>query len=205
MASQALQDFEARLGDVQQLIDAHDALTRLRRAEASLQAGGQVLGNIAIVIQHLVTDPGAGRRKEVHALNNAGIVLLSGHLQGFIVDIHKESAGALFAGHVQSVEAVTGAAYTRGNPNPQNIRKVFRTLGFDDVFDGLSWQNMSTAALKKKLLDFNTLRNQIVHGANQRVRKQVLANHLRVFRTFATRLDAKLRREIRIVTGMNPW
>ena len=70
MASQALQDFEARLDDVQQLIDAHDALTRLRRAEASLQAGGQVLGNIAIVIQHLVTDPGAGRRKEVHALNN---------------------------------------------------------------------------------------------------------------------------------------
>ena len=35
MPSQALQDFEVRLFDVQQLIDAHDALTRLRRAEAS--------------------------------------------------------------------------------------------------------------------------------------------------------------------------
>ena len=205
MPSQALQDFNVRLLDVQQLIDAHDALTRLRRAEASLQAGGQVLGNIAIVIQHLVTDPGAGRRKEVHALNNAGIALLSGHLQGFIVDIYKESAAALFAGHVRSVEALTGAAYTRGNPSPQNIKNTFSTLGFDDVFDGLSWQRMSTTALKKKLQDFNTLRNQVVHGANQRVRKQVLVNHLKVFQNFATRLDAKLRREIRDVTGTSPW
>lgn len=205
MPSQALQDFEVRLRDVQQLIDAHDALTRLRRAEASLQAGGQELGNIAIVIQHLVTDPGAGRRKEVHALNNAGIALLSGHLQGFIVDIYKESAAALFIGHVQSVEAVTGAAYTRGNPNPQNIKRMFSTLGFDDVFNGLSWQAMSTTALRKKLQEFNILRNQIAHGANERARKQVLVNYLNVFSNFAARLDTKLRAEIRRVTGANPW
>jgi hypothetical protein len=205
MPSQALQDFEVRLLDVQQLIEAHDALTRLRRAEASLQAGGQELGNIAIVIQHLVTDPGRGRRKEVHALNNAGIALLSGHLQGFTVDIYKESANALFDGRVQSVEAVIASANTRGNPNPQNIKNMFGTLGFEDVFNGLSWQGMSTTALKTKLREFNTLRNDIVHGANQRVRKQVLVNHLQVFKTFATRLDAKLRREIRHVTGAHPW
>ncbi len=205
MPSQALQDLQVRLLDVQQLIEAHDALTRLRRAEASLQAGGRELGDIVPVIQHLVTDPGAGRRKQVHALNNAGIALLSGHLQGFIVDIYRESAAALLAGHVQSVEAVIGAAYTRGNPNPQNIEKMFSTLGFDDVFEGLSWQRMSTTALKKKLRDFNTLRNQIVHGANKRVQKQVLVNHLNVFNNFATRLDAKLRREIRRVTGAHPW
>lgn len=205
MPSQALRDFRTRLIDVQQLIDAHDALTRLRRAEASLQDGGQILSNVATVIQHLVTDPGVGHRKEVHALNNAGVALLSGHLQGFIVDIYKETAAALFAGHVQSVEAVTEAAYTRGNPNPQNIKKMFGTLGFDDVFVGLSWQGMSTAALKKRLQEFNTLRNQVVHGATQRVRKQILVNSLKVFKNFATRLDAKLRREIRGVTGVNPW
>jgi hypothetical protein len=116
------------------------------------------------VIKHLVTEPGAGRRREVHALNNAGIALLSGHLQGFIADIFKESAAALLAGHVQSVDAVTEAAHTRGNPNPQNIMNMFNTLGFKDIFDGLSWRKMSTTALKKKLQDFNTLRNQIVPG-----------------------------------------
>jgi len=205
MPSKARQDFEARLDDIQQLIDAHDALTRLRKAEAALEAGGQDLGNVAVVIQHLVTDPGVGRRKEVHALNNAGIALLSGHLQGYIVDLYQECASALLAGHVQSVPALTDAAYTRGNPNPQNIKSMFGSLGFDDVFNGLSWQKMSTAALKKKLNDFNTLRNQIVHGSNEHVRKQVLVNHLNVFRKFAEKLDAKLRGEIHSVTGNYPW
>jgi hypothetical protein len=205
MPSRALEDFQSRLSDVQQLIDAHDALTRLRRAESSLKTGRRELDNIAEVIKHLVTEPGPGRRKEVHALNNAGIALLSGHLQGFIVDIFEECAAALLAGHVQSVEAVTGAAYTRGNPNPQNIVNMFNTLGFKDVFDGLSWRKMSTAALKRKLQDFNTLRNQIVHGATRRVRKQVLVNYLHVFENFATKLDAKLEREIRSVIGKNPW
>jgi hypothetical protein len=203
MPSRALQDFEDRLSDVQQLISAHDALTRLRRAESSLQTVGHELDNIAKVIKHLVTEPGAGRRREVHALNNAGIALLSGNLQGFTVDIFKESAAALLAGHVQSVEAVTEAARTRGNPNPQNIMNMFSTLGFEDIFDGLSWKRMSTTALKKKLQDFNTLRNQIVHGAERRVQKQV--HHLNVFKNFATKLDAKLQKEIREVTGKRPW
>ena len=97
------------------------------------------------------------------------------------------------------------AAYTRGNPNPENIRRLFKTLGFDDIFDGLSWPNMGPAALKKKLQDFNALRNRIVHGTDKRARKQVLTNHLTVFKSFANRLDAKLRVDIRRVTGEHPW
>ena len=96
-------------------------------------------------------------------------------------------------------------SFKRGNPNPQNIKKMFSTLGIDDVFDGLSWQRMSTSALRKKLQDFSALRNEVVHGANKRVRKQVLVNHLNVFKNFATRLDAKLRRDIRSVGGTHPW
>ncbi len=205
MPSQALQDFETRLNDVEQLLDAHDALTRMRRAEDALEASGAGLASIADVVHHLVTDPGRGRRKEVHALNNAGIALLSGHLQGFVVDIYKEATAALLDGHVQNVEAVIDAAYTRGNPNPDNIRRLFKTLGFEDIFDGLSWPGMGAAALKRKLQDFNTLRNQIVHGADQRARKRVLTNHLKVFRNFAINLDARLRAEIRRVTGEHPW
>jgi len=37
--SQSLTDFEDRLGEVQQLLDAHSALTRLRRAEAATANG----------------------------------------------------------------------------------------------------------------------------------------------------------------------
>ena len=102
-------------------------------------------------------------------------------------------------------EAESPEPTERGNPNPQNIKKMFSTLGIDDVFDGLSWQRMSTSALRKKLQDFSALRNEVVHGANKRVRKQVLVNHLNVFKNFATRLDAKLRRDIRSVGGTHPW
>ena len=206
MPSRALADFQNRLSDVQQLIDAHDALTRLRRAEASLQAGGKKgLSNIAAVVDHLVSAPGAGRRYEVHALNNAGVALLSGNLQGFVADIFAESASALLAGHIQSIQALTAAAPTRGNPNPQNIIRLFSVLGFEDIFQRLSWKNMSTQALKRKLQDFNTLRNLIVHGAKQSVRKQVVVNHLNVFGNFANKLDAKLNTEIRKLTGKRPW
>lgn len=205
MASRALQDFETRITEVQQIIDAHEALTRLRNAEGALRAGGQALGNVAHVINHLVTQPGRGRRREVHALNNAGIALLSGHLQGFIVDLYKEAAEALLNGNVQSVDAVVDAANTRGNPNPQNIIKMFKTLGFEDVFSGVSWQRMSTQALKRKLTNFNEQRNRIVHGVNERVQKQTLVNYLQVFQSFATRLDARLRAEIQQMTGTHPW
>lgn len=205
MPSQALHDFKARLRDVQQLIDAHDALTRLRRAQDALQTGGQELSNIGTVIQHLVTDPGVGRRKEVHALNNAAIALLSGNLQGFIVDIFKESAATILGDRVQDVDALTNAAYTRGNPNEQNIRGMFNALGFPDIFKDISWQRMSTKSLKEKLREFNTLRNRIVHGSNERVRKQMVVNYLKAWENFATRLDSKLSREIHLIMGQPPW
>ncbi len=39
MPSQALQDFRERLKEVQELLDAHSALTGLRNAQAALNAG----------------------------------------------------------------------------------------------------------------------------------------------------------------------
>src|SRR5215469_10951437 len=90
--SQALQDFRERLKEVQELLEAHSALTGLRNAQAALNAGGQTLQNVAQVVQHLVSAPGRGRPRQVQALNSAGIALLSAHLQGFLVDLHIEVA-----------------------------------------------------------------------------------------------------------------
>ena len=90
---------------------------------------------------------------------------------------------------------------------------MFSTLGIDDVFDGLSWQRMSTSALRKKLQDFSALRNEVVHGANKRVRKQVLVNHLNVFKNFANQIGCQTSkghtecgRDASVVTqsGLNP-
>jgi len=205
MPSQALTEYEERLQEINQLLDAHNALTRWRRAESQLQVGGQFLQNISTVINHLVNDPGVGRPKEVHALNSAAIALLSGHLQGYIVDLFKESANSLLNGKVADVATLTNAAYTRGNPNEQNISAMFAALGFPNIMDGITWQHMTNRQLKIRLREFNELRNRIVHGSPERVRKTTVQNYFKAFQKFAKKLDAKVAREIRQVVGNAPW
>ena len=62
-----------------------------------------------------------------------------------------------------------------------------------------------TAEMKAKLRALNELRNKIVHGSPQTVAKSTLKNYLAVMRTLAQKVDEKLRREVRRVTGANPW
>ena len=180
MPSQALLDFRNRLSEVGQLIDAHGALTRLKNAEAALNAGGQTLQNVAAVVQHLVSPPQPGRPPEVQALNSAGIALLSAHLQGFVIDLFVEVAQVTLNGKVKDLAALTDSANTRGNPNEQNIIRLFNSIGYPNVLDTVSWQKMSNKQLRAKLKAFNELRNKIVHGSSETVKKRTLANYLAV-------------------------
>jgi len=205
MPSQALIDFRERVKDVQQLLDAHNALTRLRRAEAALSAGGQTLQNVAQVVQHLVSTPGPGRPREVHALNSAGVALLSAHMQGYLTDLFGEVAKLTLDGKVKEVAAMVKAANTRGNPNERNITRLFSSIGYPDILSGISWQRMSNKQLLARLRAFNELRNRIVHGSRETVSKSTLANLVSVFSNFAEKLDNKVRREVRSVTGSDPW
>jgi hypothetical protein len=205
MPSQALEDFRERLGEVQQLLDAHGALTRLRNAEAALNAGGQTLQNVAAVVQHLVSAPGAGRPRQVHALNSAGVALLSAHLQGFVTDLFVEVAGHTLAGKVRDLQVLTAAANTRGNPNEQNITRLFESIGYPNILDGITWQGMSNKQVRGKLRSLNELRNSIVHGSSETVQKATVAVYLAVVERLAERLDHKLRGEVRTVTGAAPW
>ena len=52
---------------------------------------------------------------------------------------------------------------------------------------------------------FNELRNKIVHGSSETVKKSTLENYFAVFSSFAEKLDEKLRKKVRAVTGANPW
>lgn len=205
MTSQALADFKERTKEVDQLLEAHAALTRLRKAERALTSQSQTLQNVADVIQHLVSQPGPGRPQEVHALNNAAIALLSAHLQGFVNDIFEEAASKVLDGKVLDVPSVIKAANTRGNPNEQNITRLFESIGFPDVLEGIAWRNMSNKRLRSNLRTFNELRNRIVHSSSERVHKSRVANYLRVLTNFAEHLDRKLRLDIRELAGRHPW
>jgi hypothetical protein len=203
MPSNALTSFELRLKEIEQLLDAHTALLRFHRATAAAQQPG--LENVANAVNQLVVAPGPGRPPQIQALNKAAIALLSGHLQGFITDLYSEAASKLLTGHVSNLQSVTDAAPTRGNPNNQNITRLFATLGFNDILAGISWQKCSNETLYKRLKDFNELRNKIVHGKGIIVTKNTVTSYLSSWTALAQRLDTKLRTEIRAVTGHFPW
>jgi hypothetical protein len=100
---------------------------------------------------------------------------------------------------------VTNTAPTRRNPSSQNIKWLFATLGFKDIFAGISWQKCSNEMLHKRLKDFNELRNKIVHGTSISVTKTTVTSYLSSWTALAQRLDAKLRTEINVLTGKHPW
>lgn len=177
MKSNALTNFESRLKEIDQLLDAHSALTSLRRAKAKTAESGGDLASIGQIVQQLVTDPGRGRPKEVHALNSGAIALLSAHLQGYIVDVFTEAAQAVLKDRLDDLNAFVSAAPTQGNPNEDNIRKLFRLLGFKDILQDISWQKMGSDSLRKKLKAFNQLRNRLVHGSNETVQKRKVTNY----------------------------
>jgi hypothetical protein len=205
MPSRALTDFRDRLDEIEQLVQAHGALVRLKRAEAALEAVGGDLTRVGAVVNALVTEPGVGRPPEVQALNSAAVALLSGHLQGFATDLFSEAARHLLAGHVPDIEALLGAANTRGNPNEHNINQLFSSIGFANVLQGVSWRRMSNDAFRRKLREFNELRNRIVHGRKETVRKSQVTNYMSAWSNFATRLDQIVGRGIQAKTGTAPW
>ncbi len=205
MASNALTNFEMRLSEIQQLVDAHGALVRLKKAEeAHVEAAGD-LSKIGRVIEALVSTPGRGRPPQVQALNSAAIALLSGHLQGFLTDLHEEAARALLTGKVDSLEALIDVSPTQGNPNEHNINRLFASLGFAKILDGISWRRMGNDALRKKLREFNELRNRVAHGAGKTVSKNRVVNYMKVWSSLAKHVDRKVGREIEKRTGEAPW
>ena len=129
MPSNAHDNWENRLTEIDQLIEAHGALVRFNRAQEEVAQSGGGLRNIGRIIDALVSDPSAGRPPQVQALNSAGIALLSAHLQGFIVDLYEEACRYLLDSKVPDVAVMISSAPTQGNPNPDNIKRLFSTIG----------------------------------------------------------------------------
>lgn len=121
------------------------------------------------------------------------------------MDLFTEVANATLATKVKDLGALTKSANTRGNPNEQNITRLFASIGYPDILDGLQWQNMTNKQLRAKLRSLNELRNKIVHGTTETVSKAVLSNFVTFISTFAAQLDRKLRGEVRSVTRSYPW
>lgn len=206
MPSRALSSLADRLKDVEQLMNAHTAAVQIRRARrGALQSGGQV-AQAVIAIGNLVGPLQRGRVAEVESLNRAAIVLLSAHLEGFLEDIYAEAASSLLQGRVKSVpELIKEPKGFFRNPQPGYIEKLFRTLGFPEILNGVHWQKASDQAVRNRLTDYMDLRNKIAHGQQIKVRKSKVRKFTRFVNLFAEKFDEKLKAEIRNITNLPPW
>lgn len=120
--------------------------------------------------------------REGDALNRACVVALSGALQCFVEDVFVECSnkqfGKILAGDELLRYRKTWARW--GNPDPDNITKLFRRIGVDNVLLGLSWPKQTTETWKNNLKKVNQIRNCIAHGKEIRVDGNPYALHLSV-------------------------
>jgi hypothetical protein len=206
MPSQSLQNLDQRLQDIEQLLQAHTALTQFQRARRAAEQAGGELSRIADIIENLVNQPGRGRRAEVDALNRASMVLLSSHLQGFIEDLHLESANIVLAEKVNDIEKVVEHAKPRNaNPHADVVEKMFDGIGLYEVLDNIRWQKTSNSTVKKRLTDYIQIRNKIAHGAQESITKAKVQGFQNFVIRFAQNLDEIVADKIEEGTGTRPW
>ena len=112
--------------------------------------------------------------REGDALNRACVVLLSSSLQSYVQDVFLDCSFRAFGRDLQgsALKNYKNTWSRWGNPNPSNIIILFRRLGIDDVFDGLSWQGQATPTLKENFDRINQIRNSIAHGGEIRVNNE---------------------------------
>ncbi|WP_323784125.1 HEPN domain-containing protein [Thalassovita sp.] len=100
------------------------------------------------------------------AIVQAGIVLLSASFQAFVEDVFLECSEKAFGKMLSGKNLKNYRETWRnwGNPNPDNIVRLFRRLGCDDVFENLSLRDPTKEDFLKTLVTLNSARNCIAHG-----------------------------------------
>ncbi len=206
MPSRALIDLRERLTDIDQLFQAHIALTKFKKAEASVRNAGGGLQNLAAIVNALVTTPGRGRPREVAALNRSAVVLLCALFQGFVRDLHRETATITLNGKTRSVEDTIALVTPRNsNPHPDVIDCMFAGVGVYDLMASPRWHRCSNATVRKRLSAYIELRNTIAHGRRPAIHKTKVKEFKTYVERLAQDLDRTVATKIETETGRRPW
>jgi len=206
MTSKSLANLTARLNDIDQLLNAHAAITKFNNAQnAANQAGGQ-LAQVAAVINALVTKPGKGKPKEVDAINRAAYVLLAAHFQGFVDEIHEELGNIVLVGKAVNPAAVIKLVRPpRSNPHVNIINQMFSGLGVYEIMDSISWKNCDNKTVKSRLTHCLETRNKIAHGTKEPVTKAKVVQLKQFVELLAQKLDTQLGIKAKVILGRAPW
>jgi len=206
MSSKALTSLTERLKDIEQLLNAHTAITKFNKAESAAKKAGGELAKISSVMHALVTDPGPGKPKEVDAINRAAFVLLTAHFQGFVEDLHAEVGAVILKGKANDPEAVIKLVKPpRSNPHVNIINQMFSGLAIYELMDSISWQKCDNKSVKSRLKDYLETRNKIAHGKKEPITKQKVMLLKQFVETLAKKLDEKVSAKASLVMGKSPW
>jgi len=206
VSSLALLNLQARLADVDQLMDAHSAITRFKKAERSAKQSGGELSKLADVFAALISNPKRGRPSEVGAINRAAFVLLTSHLQGFVDELHEETANIVLRGKAKDIPSVVSLVRPRNsNPHPYVIDQMFSGLGVYEVSKSIKWQKCKNERVRQRLREYIETRNKIAHGAQMEVTKSKVETFRKFVETFAEKLDSQVCKKAEQATGQLPW
>jgi hypothetical protein len=140
MSSDALQELETRLRDVDELIGAHAALT-----------GGQ---------------PGRPAQRQGAAITRAGVVLLSAATEAFVEDLFEEAARLVFNGMpAANIDKLFKNTSKRlNNADVHKTEMLYFDLGLLWAIRGISWRKFTNDTLRADLNKLIEARNGIAHG-----------------------------------------
>lgn len=206
MPSQSFKDLEQRLKDIDQLLKAHSVITQFKKADKAAKKAGGDLRQIANVVNALVTQPGRGKPVEVDVINRAAFVLLTAHFQGFVDDLHKETANIVLSSKVSNVDDIIKLVKPRNaNPHVGIIEQMFSGLGVYEVMQAISWQRCSNKSVRDRLTKYIEMRNKLAHGKQEKITKQKVKQYKSYIEMLAEKIDGVVREKVKALTGSYPW
>lgn len=207
MTSEALVNLDTRLKDVDQLLKAHEAITKFNLAASVANSDrGNQLVKAAEVLTALVSQPGPGRPREVDALNRAAFVLSTAHFQGFVEDIHQELGHIMLEGRASNPAAIIKLVRPgRSNPHVTIIDQMFAGIGIYDLMSSISWQRCPNKTVKSRLTKYLETRNKIAHGSKESITKNRVTELKRFIEILARQIDSKAAYKAEAILGRAPW
>lgn len=180
MTNHSLNALKERLKDVEEVIQAHEALT----------GGGR----------------GQPRAGQGRALTRAGIVLLSAAVEAFVEDLFEEAANKLYVAMTDDDKKflIQHTAKQFNNPNCFKIEVLYLNLGLIRCLEGISWQKFANSKLRKEFNNLVDTRGSIAHGRGGGKRLAVLKRWKTMIENFAPRFVVKVAKHIEDATGTNP-
>lgn len=177
----ALQSFNERLKQIDELLEAREILLKFNKVEQDLEKvknlGKSSLNElpslvtiITKIVDTLKSKPSVGRR-EYSPINSSAYVLLIAFFQGYIEDLYCEKGLLVLkkqfhnASDEELKKILKGLKPIRSNPHSEIINKYFANIGIYQIMDGICWKKQTNKTITERLKKSIEIRNQISHGS----------------------------------------